>query len=161
MVSGRAILWTAAALMGIVVTAVLAWSGSQLAGQHIGLSSEPLSVATGLAPSRLEDIDRPAVSRRRPANVKAGATGPPSARARSTAQPSVAPAVPRPAGVRPSGAVPPAATPTAPTVTPSAATNSQDQHRGGGSGGRSEDGGGGSAASGGSGGGSGGGQRDD
>ncbi len=43
-------LWTAAALLGIVVTGVLAWSASQLAGQTIGLASAPLSVADSLAP---------------------------------------------------------------------------------------------------------------
>jgi len=39
-----------AAILGIVVSAALAWAASQLAGQRVGLASEPLSVATGLAP---------------------------------------------------------------------------------------------------------------
>lgn len=39
-----------AAMLGIVVSAALAWAASQLAGQRVGLASEPLSVATGLAP---------------------------------------------------------------------------------------------------------------
>jgi hypothetical protein len=50
-VSSRAILWTCGALLGIVATAAVAWAASQLTGQHVGLSSEPLSVVTGLAPA--------------------------------------------------------------------------------------------------------------
>ena len=37
-------------MLGIVLTAALAWSASQLAGQWIGLSSEPLSALGRLAP---------------------------------------------------------------------------------------------------------------
>jgi hypothetical protein len=44
------VLWTSAALLGIVATAVIAWSISQVTGQHIGLASAPLSVVRGLAP---------------------------------------------------------------------------------------------------------------
>src|SRR5438270_3977532 len=50
-VTRRTILWTAAALLGIAVTAAVAWAASQLAGQRIGLVSAPLSVQRGLAPS--------------------------------------------------------------------------------------------------------------
>ena len=44
------VIWLSAALLGIVLTAALAWSASQLAGQWIGLSSEPLSALGRLAP---------------------------------------------------------------------------------------------------------------
>lgn len=46
----RTVLWAALALLGIAASAALAWTASQLASQRIGLSSEPLSVAAGLAP---------------------------------------------------------------------------------------------------------------
>jgi hypothetical protein len=47
----RSVMWAAAALLGIVATAAIAWTASQIAGQRIGISSEPLSVANHLAPS--------------------------------------------------------------------------------------------------------------
>jgi hypothetical protein len=43
-------LWLLVAMMGIAVTAAIAWSASFLASQRIGLSSEPLAVAAELAP---------------------------------------------------------------------------------------------------------------
>ena len=46
----RSILTAAVAVLGLALSAALAWSASQLAGQRIGLASEPLSVAQGLAP---------------------------------------------------------------------------------------------------------------
>lgn len=46
----RSILAAAVAVLGLALSAALAWSASQLAGQRIGLASEPLSVAQGLAP---------------------------------------------------------------------------------------------------------------
>ena len=48
-VTRQGLLWALAALLGIAVTAALTWSVSQLAGQRIGLSSQPLSVIHGLA----------------------------------------------------------------------------------------------------------------
>lgn len=39
-----------AAVLGIAVSVALAWAASQLTGQRVGLSAEPLSVATGLSP---------------------------------------------------------------------------------------------------------------
>jgi len=47
-----------AAILGIVVSAALAWAASQLAGQRVGLASEPLSVATGLAPRPRSTLPR-------------------------------------------------------------------------------------------------------
>lgn len=49
-VTRNTVIWISAALLGIVLTAALAWSASQLAGQRIGLSSEPLSALGALAP---------------------------------------------------------------------------------------------------------------
>ncbi|MEO8969302.1 MAG: hypothetical protein ABI355_16875 [Solirubrobacteraceae bacterium] len=46
----RGILTVTIAVLGLALSAALAWSASQLAGQRIGLASEPLSVARGLAP---------------------------------------------------------------------------------------------------------------
>lgn len=54
----RNLLWAVAALLGIAVTAALTWSVSRLAGQRIGLSSEPLSVIQGLAPPRPAPVDK-------------------------------------------------------------------------------------------------------
>jgi hypothetical protein len=42
--------WIAAALLGVAATVAVAWAASRLAGQRIGLSAEPLSVASQLAP---------------------------------------------------------------------------------------------------------------
>ena len=50
----RTVMWGTAALLGIVATAAIAWSASQLARQPIGLLSEPLSVVRGLAPARAD-----------------------------------------------------------------------------------------------------------
>src|ERR1700731_1347672 len=49
-VTHRSVIWGTAALLGIAATAAVAWSASQLAGQRIGLASEPLAVASTLAP---------------------------------------------------------------------------------------------------------------
>jgi cytoskeletal protein RodZ len=46
----QAALWALAALLGIALTAAIAWTTSQLTSQHIGLSSEPISAGTRLAP---------------------------------------------------------------------------------------------------------------
>ena len=72
-----------AAVLGIAVSASLAWAASQLSGQRVGLSSEPLSVATGLSPpthstrphagSRRSD-DHPAPRRTTTARAPSSAT---------------------------------------------------------------------------------------
>ena len=62
----RTLIWTSAALLGIVLTAALAWSASQLAGQRIGLSSEPLSALGRLAPPPSAGHTAPAGSPPRP-----------------------------------------------------------------------------------------------
>jgi len=43
--------WALAALFGIVLAAGIGWATSSLTGQHIGLSSEPLSAVRRLAPA--------------------------------------------------------------------------------------------------------------
>lgn len=47
-------IWALAALLGIVLTAAITWGTSQLTSQRIGISSEPISAASGLAPRQLE-----------------------------------------------------------------------------------------------------------
>jgi hypothetical protein len=54
-ITRRGIMWAAGALLGIAVTAALTWSVSQLSGQRIGLSSQPLSVIRALAPPPIDD----------------------------------------------------------------------------------------------------------
>lgn len=53
-VSRQGALWMLAGLAGITLAAGITWATSQLTSQHIGLSSEPLSAARGLAPRRTE-----------------------------------------------------------------------------------------------------------
>ncbi|HLM85768.1 MAG TPA: hypothetical protein VK272_06235 [Solirubrobacteraceae bacterium] len=43
-------LWMLAALLGLVLAAGITWATSQLANQHIGISSEPISAGRRLAP---------------------------------------------------------------------------------------------------------------
>src|SRR5579859_2067487 len=92
----RAIIWSSAALLGIVLTAALAWAASQLAGQRIALSSEPLSALGSLAPPP--------------------ATGYTS----STAAGAPRPAQPRGSATHPGPAMHPRPAPAPPTVTASA-----------------------------------------
>lgn len=91
----QAALWIALALLGIVATAGVAWFASGLAGPRIGLSSEPLSVAAGLAPGsthavspRAKPPPHPGVARpggsATPAPVTLPSTSPPP-----VSQPSV------------------------------------------------------------------------
>jgi uncharacterized membrane protein YgcG len=68
--SHRTFIWAAAALFGIVATATIAWSASQIAGQRIGLSSEPLSVASGLVPADRHARQTIVIRRREPVRPK-------------------------------------------------------------------------------------------
>jgi hypothetical protein len=112
-VPSRAILWTAAALLGIITTAGIAWSASKLAGQHIGLAAIPISVERGLAPAappatahRPQPVvrHRKAVTRHGPsASTTTAVTG---AQTITTAHPS-----------QPAVGSAPATTPAAPPVT--------------------------------------------
>jgi hypothetical protein len=76
-----------AALLGIVLTVALTWSIGRLAGQHIGLASEPLSVVRGLAPPPSTRVDQPkragtdgggAGDRKRPTGPRSPTTADPS-----------------------------------------------------------------------------------
>lgn len=86
-----------AAVLGIVVSAALAWAASQLAGQRVGLSSEPFSVATGLAPrvrstpaptSAKRGDDNPGAARRQRPAVSGAAAPQSPATSTSAPQPS-------------------------------------------------------------------------
>jgi len=57
-------LWAAVAVLGIVATATVAWGASQLATPGIGLSSEPPSVVSGLAPAAATTPAHPMDTRR-------------------------------------------------------------------------------------------------
>jgi hypothetical protein len=65
----RVRLWPLAAVLGLVLAVVIAWAASQLTGQRIGLSSDPLSITRGLAPAPH------AGPRRRPARRDRSGTG--------------------------------------------------------------------------------------
>jgi hypothetical protein len=116
----------AAALFGIVVTAAVAWLASQLAGQRIGLTDEPLSVASGLTPARHDATRRIHTGRARPALPK------PATR-RQTTSPAVstrtATAPVPPASVQTTTPAPPASvqstTPTRTVTVPRSTTASQ------------------------------------
>jgi hypothetical protein len=64
--SRQAALWTLAALLGISLTAGITWATSQLASQHIGLSSEPISAGARLAPKVLRKANRSQPPQSRP-----------------------------------------------------------------------------------------------
>jgi hypothetical protein len=129
-VTNRGLLWTAAAIGGIVLTAALAWSASLLAGQRIGLASEPVSVSAGLAPRALGRASPHAPRRGQPvraARVHRAAPAPPPAAASvqtpTTAAVEVAPApvVTSPPPVATVTTAAPAVTVTAPAPQPAAA----------------------------------------
>jgi hypothetical protein len=92
-VSSRGILWTCGALLGIVATAAVAWSASQLAGQQIGLSSEPLSVVSRLAPPAAPPAPRRALAPHRAARPRQHRPAP------RAAIPAAAPAQAQPVAV--------------------------------------------------------------
>ncbi|MGH2879784.1 MAG: hypothetical protein ACRDK4_09300 [Solirubrobacteraceae bacterium] len=58
--SRQTAMWTLAALLGIVLTAGITWATSQLTSQRIGISSEPISAASRLAPRVIERHTQPA-----------------------------------------------------------------------------------------------------
>jgi|SRR6516225_1434314 hypothetical protein len=125
-------LWAAVAVLGIVATATVAWGASQLATPGIGLSSEPPSVVSGLAPAAATTPAHPhghaAPPRhsRRPAHTESHTTNqPPAASVTSVPIPPSAPApVPAPAPA-PSTPSAPAAAPPAPAPTTSPSQPSQ------------------------------------
>jgi hypothetical protein len=90
-VNRHVLLWIVAAALGIVLAAALTWSASQLAGQHIGLASAPLSVQNGLAP----DVHPPLVHPHRQVHV-ASREAPPENGPRATSAPTAASTLPAP-----------------------------------------------------------------
>jgi hypothetical protein len=88
----RTLLWAAAALLGIIATAAIAWTASQIAGQRIGISSEPLSVANHLAPRHTPAPRRPIHLPTKPAAPVVTVTQP----AYSAPQPTYTPSAPAP-----------------------------------------------------------------
>ena len=79
-ISRRGVMWTVGALLGIAVAVALSWSMSRLAGQRIGLSSVPPSVAGTLAPSGGQAPGAGAGRRATPAGAAAAAPPAPGSR---------------------------------------------------------------------------------
>lgn len=110
-------LWALAAVCGLVLAAGMSWATSQLTGQHIGLSSEPISAGRSLAPGTAAGRSRaktvaPSHQRSQTSSTKSPspATQPPttgSGTQGSTSTESVQPAEPgartTPAGATESG----------------------------------------------------------
>ena len=116
-VNRHTVLWIAAALLGIVATATVAWSASQLAATRIGLAGDPLSVTSGLAPASASAPPHPRgqVAARRRANPQRPADHP----AAQTTVTSGGSSAPAPIPVTPS---PPASSAPAVARTPPAPT---------------------------------------
>lgn len=111
--SRQGVLWILAGVAGITLAAGITWATSQLTSQHIGLSSEPVSAARGLAPHATEAAPRArtplSTIRRRHAPLAPGTTAtqptlatptgstPPTTGA-TPSSPTPAPAEPRPTG---------------------------------------------------------------
>ena len=91
----RGLLWAVAALLGIAVTAALTWSVSRLAAEHIGLSSEPVSVIQGLAPPRREAHAGPVASNEHSSTTPARRGSTPTVALPSTPQPAAPATRPR------------------------------------------------------------------
>lgn len=74
--SRQTALWSVAALLGLALTAGITWTTSQLAGQHIGLSSEPISAGARLAPaaSGRTTRSRPGQTRTKPRTISTRST---------------------------------------------------------------------------------------
>jgi len=84
----RGFLWAFAAMLGIAVTAALTWSVSRLAGQRIGLSSEPASVIHGLAPPRPTKHQKTTITRHLRSSPRAGSAHAATTDAASPAPPA-------------------------------------------------------------------------
>lgn len=129
--SRQTAIWALAALLGIALTAAITWGTSQLTSQRIGISSEPLSAASSLAPRQVE---RHSVRR--------------AAKARHTgAQTQTTPAPSTPVTPTPAPAGPPVSEPAVPETPsePERATGGGGAHGGESS---ADDGGGGGGGSG-------------
>ena len=91
--SRQAALWALAALLGIALTAGITWATGQLTSQHIGLSSEPISAGSRLAPAVAT----------KPTNTRSETGGRTTTTVRRSAPPASGPTT--------TGSAPPASTP--------------------------------------------------
>ena len=92
-------LWAVAAMLGIALTAGITWATSHLTSQHIGISAEPLTAGSSLAPRAQQ----------------------PAARSRSPNPHAPTPARTGPAPASPTTSTSPPNTSTAPANAPSSA----------------------------------------
>ncbi len=118
--SRRAIMSVLAALLGIAAAAAVAWAGSQLSAQRIGLAAEPLSVASGLAPATTSPGRAPS------SDADAGRRQTPSHRSRGKAPAATTPtatSTPPPVVAAPTTAVPVAPTTSSPVTSPPSSTS--------------------------------------
>jgi hypothetical protein len=101
----RTLLVAVVAVLGIAVAAAITWGTSQLARQHIGLASEPLSAGRRLLPTSTGTSKHPTTGRTRTTST----TTTPPATTPTTATPSAGavetPAIQAPARTSPSGRV--------------------------------------------------------
>lgn len=134
----RSVATALAAVLGIAVSAALAFAASQLAGQRVGLSSEPLSVASALSPRARSTPARPATrhsdDRTRPAHRHPAATRTRAASSSATTTTIAPTPTPTPTVTVSTTTVTPPMAPTAATATPPSATRSLRRlgHSGGG-----------------------------
>jgi hypothetical protein len=104
----RTLLVAVVAVLGIAVAAAITWGTSQLARQHIGLASEPLSAGRRLLPTSTGTSKHPTTGRTRTTSTT---TTPPATTPTTptTATPSAGavetPAIQAPARTSPSGRV--------------------------------------------------------
>jgi hypothetical protein len=98
--SRQSALWILAGVLGIVLAAAITWATSQLAGQHIGLSSEPISAARALAPRSPERATSGRVRTTIPSRAHSGrAPAVPQANSTASEAASTVEAAPAPATV--------------------------------------------------------------
>ena len=89
-----ALLWTLAALGGLVLVAGMTLAASRLSSQTVGLSSEPLQAGQSLAPADATRTPKPKPKARKRAKPKPTAT--PTPRATATPHATATPAPPAP-----------------------------------------------------------------
>jgi hypothetical protein len=118
----RSVATAAAAVLGIAVSVSLAWAASQLAGQRVGLSSEPLAVATGLAP-HVPSTPRRTSTRQGDDRTRAARRPRPAGSGTSAAQsPAPSTATPPPAAIPTGPPTPPRSAATAAATPPASST---------------------------------------
>jgi hypothetical protein len=117
--------WLGLALLGILVAAAISIAASRLAGQQIGLASQPISAGDALAP---RSVQKPNRHRRNGHNAGRGTTTatPTKTSPATTTTPTPEPATPAPPT-------------TSPSVPPSEPQPGHDGEQGGGGGGGGAD----------------------